>query len=125
MLGTLVDHCTTTSDPTISDGFQGVLSKAVPLTASFLSQLPGFESWPRVVRKLPATVVFVRYSSFLHHLQLASHEILSSKMRLCDVMIVVDNTWPHSCASAVCVQNAVIVDIASRQPLLYYNGVSN
>ena len=29
--------------------------KALPLTASCLSPLPGFESWPGYVRKLPVT----------------------------------------------------------------------
>ena len=43
------------------------------------SLLPGFESRPRHVGKLPVTwsyvVVFAGYSGFLHYLQLASHEL--------------------------------------------------
>ena len=50
-----------------------------PLTASCLSPLSGFESRPRHVRRLPVTwgsaVVFAMYSSFLHCLQPASHEL--------------------------------------------------
>ena len=53
-----------------------VWSKALPLTASYLSPLPGFESRPERVRKLPVTwglaVVLARYSGFLHQLQLTS-----------------------------------------------------
>ena len=56
-----------------------VWSKAPPLTARCLSPLPGFESRPGHVRKLPVTwgwaVVFAGYSGFLHYLQLASHEL--------------------------------------------------
>ena len=58
-----------------------VWSKALPLTAvaSCLSPLPGFESRPGHVRKLPVTlgkaVVFARYSDFLNQLQLASHDL--------------------------------------------------
>ena len=58
-----------------------VWSRALPLTASCLSPLPGFESWPEHVRKLPVTwgeaVVFARYSAFLHQFQLASHKLAS------------------------------------------------
>ena len=53
-------------------------SKALPLTASCLSQPPGFKSQPGHVRELPVTwgleVVFAEYSSFLRRLQLASHD---------------------------------------------------
>ena len=56
-----------------------VWSKVLPLTAHCLSPLPGFESWPGHVRKLPVTwglgVVFAGYSGFLHHIQLASHNL--------------------------------------------------
>ena len=45
-------------------------SKELPLTASCLSPLSGFESRPGQVRKLPGTwrqvVVFARYSVFLN-----------------------------------------------------------
>ena len=55
------------------------LSKAPPLTARCLTSLPGFESWPGQVRKLPVpwgkAVVFAGYSRFLHYLELASHEL--------------------------------------------------
>ena len=48
-------------------------SKALPLTASCLSPLHGFKSWPGHVTKLPVTwgwaVVFPGSSSFLHILQ--------------------------------------------------------
>ena len=54
------------------------LSKALPLTASYLSPLPEFESRPGHFRKLTVTrghaVVFARYYGFLHHIQLASHD---------------------------------------------------
>ena len=54
-------------------------SKALPLTACYLLPLPGFESRPGQVRKLPVTwglvVVFSGSSSFLHLLQLASHDL--------------------------------------------------
>ena len=56
-----------------------VWPKAPPLTARCLSPLPGFESRPGHVGKLPVNwglaVVFAGYSSFLHYLQLASHEL--------------------------------------------------
>ena len=49
-------------------------SKALPLTASYLSPLPGFKSWSRHVRKLPVNlgkvVVFASYSSFLYQFKL-------------------------------------------------------
>ena len=62
-----------------------VWSKTLPLTASCLLPLTGFESWPGHVRKLPVTnwgqaVVFIRYSGFLHHLQPASHNLISCNM---------------------------------------------
>ena len=54
-------------------------SKAPPLIARCLSPLPGFESQPGHVGKLPVTwgqaVVFAGYSGFFHYLQLASHEL--------------------------------------------------
>ena len=56
-----------------------ILSLVLPLTACCLSPLPGFESRPGYVRKLPVTwgkvVVFAGYSGFLHYVQLASHEL--------------------------------------------------
>ena len=56
-----------------------VWSKAPPLIARCLSSLPGFESQPGHVGKLPVTwsqgVVFAGHSDFLHYLQLASHEL--------------------------------------------------
>ena len=56
-----------------------VWSKVLPLTASYLSPLSGFESHPRHVVKLPVTwgkaLVFARYSDFLYQLQLASHDL--------------------------------------------------
>ena len=56
----------------------GRVFKALPLTASCLSPLPGFESEPGHVRNLPITwdeaVFFAGYSGFLHQLQLASHD---------------------------------------------------
>ena len=52
-----------------------VWSKVLPLIA--LTTV-GFESYLGHVRKLPVTwgqvVVFTRYSGFLHHVQLASHD---------------------------------------------------
>ena len=59
-------------------------SKALPLTASCLSPMPGFESLPGQVRKLPVTqgqmVVFAAgYSVFLYQLQLASHDNMAEK----------------------------------------------
>ena len=54
-----------------------VWSTALPLSASCLSPLPGFESWPWHVRKVPVTWSYVEVvagsSGFLHQLQLASH----------------------------------------------------
>ena len=54
-------------------------SKAPSLTARCLSSLPGFESRPAHVRKLPVpwgkAVVFAGYSPFLHYLKRASHEL--------------------------------------------------
>ena len=56
-----------------------VWSKAPPLIAHCLSPLPGFESQPGHMGKLPVTwgqaVVFAGYSGFLHYLQLASQEL--------------------------------------------------
>ena len=56
--------------------------KALPLTSSCFSPLPGLESKPGHVRKLPVTwgqaVVFAGYSGFLHHLQLASHDYMAA-----------------------------------------------
>ena len=56
-------------------------SKALPLTASCFSLLPGFESWHGHLRHLSATwgkaVVCAGYSDFLYHLNLASHELAS------------------------------------------------
>ena len=53
--------------------------KASPLTARCLSQLPGFESRPGHVRKLPVTwgyaFVFAGYYVFLHYLRMASYEL--------------------------------------------------
>ena len=55
-----------------------VWSKALLLTACYLSPLPRFESPPGHVRKLPVTaVVFDGYSGFLHFLKLASHKIVT------------------------------------------------
>ena len=55
-----------------------VWPEALPLTDSCLSSLPAFEYRPWQVRKLQMTfgkaVVFVRYSGFLHHLQLTSYD---------------------------------------------------
>ena len=55
------------------------MSLTLPLTASFLSPLFGYESYLGHVRKLPVTwgqvVVFARYSSFLHQLQMASQNL--------------------------------------------------
>ena len=63
-----------------------VYSKALPLTASCLSTLPGFESHPGHVRKLPVTwgkaVVFAGYSSFFHQLQLASHDFVARWLKV-------------------------------------------
>ena len=54
-------------------------SKAPPLTTRCLSPLPGFESRPGIVRKLPVTwgltVIFAGCSGFLNYLQLAIHEL--------------------------------------------------
>ena len=54
-------------------------STALPLTASCLSPLLGFEFWPGHINKLTVTwgwvAVFAGYSSFFHQLQLASHDI--------------------------------------------------
>ena len=62
-------------------------SKAPPLSACCLSPLPGLESRPGHVRKLPVTwgwaVIFAGYSGFLHYLQLASHELATIGI-LCD-----------------------------------------
>ena len=53
-----------------------VWSKAPPLITHCLSPLPGYESRPGHVRKLPVTwgwaVVLAGYSGFLHYLQLVS-----------------------------------------------------
>ena len=61
-------------------------SKALPLTASCLSPLPGLESRLGQVRMLPATwgwaVVFTRYSGFLHQLKLAGHDWLGQVRKL-------------------------------------------
>ena len=55
-----------------------VLSKALPLTASYIPPLSGFESHLGSVKKLPVTwckaVGFDGYSGFLHQLQLAIHD---------------------------------------------------
>ena len=60
-------------------GISREVPKAPPLIACCLSPLPGFESQPGHVGKLPVTwgqaVVFAGYSGFLHYLQLASHEL--------------------------------------------------
>ena len=56
-----------------------LLAKTMPLTPQRLSPLPGFEARPGQVRKLPVNcgwaVVFAGFSSFLHLLQLASHDL--------------------------------------------------
>ena len=41
--------------PRVGAALMAVWSKVPPLTASYLSPLHGFESWPRHVRKLPVT----------------------------------------------------------------------
>ena len=55
-----------------------VWSKALPLTASYLSTLSGFESQSGQVKKLPVTwgqaIVLAWYSGFLHQFQLAGHD---------------------------------------------------
>ena len=63
----------------VGPALTAVWSKAPLLTARCLSPLPGLESRPGHMRKLPVTLdlttVFARYSGFLHYLQLASHEL--------------------------------------------------
>ena len=58
-----------------------VWSKAMPLTARYLSPPHVFETRPRHVRKLSVTwsyaVVFAGNSGSLHYLQLASHELVT------------------------------------------------
>ena len=59
--------------------------KVPPLTAGCLLPLPRFES--RHVGKLPVTwcysVIFIRYSDFLHYLQMACHELATIRHK-CD-----------------------------------------
>ena len=56
-----------------------VWPKASPLTAGYLSPLPGSKSQPGYVRKLPVTcdwaVVLAGYSGSFHYLQVASQEL--------------------------------------------------
>ena len=67
--------------------------KALPLIASCLSPLRGFEFHPRHAKKLPLTwglaVVYAGYSGFLHQLQLASHDLAAiwqkKQLRVTDV----------------------------------------
>ena len=62
----------------IGPALMAMWSKVLSLTASCLSPLSGFESHPRHVTKLPATLVlavlFGGYSGFLHQLQMVSHD---------------------------------------------------
>ena len=63
-------------------------SEVLPLTASCLSQPPGFKSWLGHVRELPVTwgleLVFAEYSGFLPRLQLVSHD-LSLKVTIIEI----------------------------------------
>ena len=68
--------------------------KSWPLTARSFSPQPVFDSWPGHVIKLPASwgkaVVFARYCSFLHLLQIASHDLHGRKVKV----IVIPRLYP-------------------------------
>ena len=56
-----------------------VLSKVLPLTASCLSPLPGSNPGQRCQKA--ASDIGAGYSSFLHQLQLASHDLAAIRQK--------------------------------------------